>query len=88
MLVDKAGYRYRKAQHTPVDSSKITWTCQQTRTLKCPARAITEGSFITCHYGTRPTSGHEHSNKHNHLPPETEVEVQDEAKYKRSSNAP
>ena len=85
MLVDKAGYRYRKAQHTSVDSSKITWTCQQTRTLKCPARAITVGSYITSHYGTRPSAGHEHSNKHNHPPPETEVEVQDEAKFLKST---
>ena len=86
MLVDKAGYRYRKAQHTPVDSSKITWTCQQTRTLNCHARAITSGSYITSHYGTRPNAGHEqYSNNHNHPPPETEVEVQDKAQFLKST---
>jgi hypothetical protein len=49
MLVDKAGYHYRKSSNSSVDSSKIFWTCSIRRALKCPARAVTNGPYITSH---------------------------------------
>ena len=42
-LVDTAGYEYTK-QHA--SGIKIYWICSKYKSLKCPARATTEGNFV------------------------------------------
>jgi len=44
-LVDMAGYEYTKHSSDP-SGFKIYWRCSKYKSLKCPARATTEGSYV------------------------------------------
>ena len=44
-LVDTAGYEYSK-NRINASGDKIYWICSRHKTLKCPARATTEGNYV------------------------------------------
>ena len=43
MLLDSEGNTYRKNNST---NERIHWRCSKYKSLKCPARATTEGNFV------------------------------------------
>ena len=59
-LVDMAGYEYVKIRNA-TSGVKIYWRCSKYRSLKCSAKAITEGSYVIRSLGEQ--CQHNHWNK-------------------------
>ena len=49
-LVDAAGYEYTKHSSDP-SGIKIYWRCTKNKSLKCSARATTEGNYVVKNIG-------------------------------------
>ena len=46
ILIDGRGFQYLKHKNSKINNSTIFWRCQKSRSLKCPARATTDGFHI------------------------------------------
>ena len=56
-LVDMAGYEYTKIRNAR-SGVKIYWRCSKYKSLKCSAKAITEGSYVVRSVGEQCRHNH------------------------------